>query len=184
MVKLFKRLFFLFIIILIFYIVKNYIFCFYVVNHDSMFPNAKQGDILIIQKISSTLKFTPKRNEIVIFSAPNVDISTSIIANYDSANNVYIKRVIAIENDYISFKDGKIYINNEQLDETYLDSGVKTIQNNTVINEFTVPKGYIFVMGDNRTNSIDSRNFGCIPVSKVKGIVIFRIFPLKTLGKL
>ena len=88
----------------------------------------------------------------------------------------YIKRVIAIEGDKVEIKDGHVFINDKLLSEPYLSDGVVT-EATGVFNNFVVPKGYVFLMGDNRSGSMDCREFGCIPVSKIESKVVFRFFP-------
>jgi len=93
----------------------------------------------------------------------------------------YIKRVIGIEGDHIKIENGKVYLNGEELDEPYLRDGIETESN--LFTDITVPQGYIFVMGDNRPHSTDSRSFGCIPVEKVESKVWIRFWPLNKFGK-
>lgn len=95
----------------------------------------------------------------------------------------YIKRVIALPGEHIQIKDGKVYINGEELQEDYLQDGVKTYSENGQFIDLIVPEGTVFVMGDNRGNSGDSRMFGCIPYEKIEGKVVFRFWPLNVFGK-
>ncbi len=94
----------------------------------------------------------------------------------------YIKRVIATEGQHVVIKDNTVFVNGIELKEDYLQKDVVTTSN--VFNDFIVPKGYIFAMGDNRTKSTDCRELGCIPLEKVEGIVIFRFWPFNSLGKI
>ena len=93
----------------------------------------------------------------------------------------YIKRVIAIEGDKVEIKNGHVYINGELLHEKYLQDGVNT-EPTGVFNNFVVPKGCVFLMGDNRSGSMDCRSFGCIPVEKIESKVVFRFWPLNKIG--
>ena len=93
----------------------------------------------------------------------------------------FIKRVIATEGQHVRIEGNKVYINGKILEEDYLGDDVVTEEK--LFNNFVVPKGYIFAMGDNRTKSTDCREFGCIPLEKVEGIVIFRFWPLDVWGK-
>lgn len=92
----------------------------------------------------------------------------------------YIKRIIGVAGDTIKFQDGKVYLNGELLDEPYLNDGIVTEP--VIFTEVTVPDGYVFVMGDNREHSTDSRSFGCIPVDKIESKVAFRFWPLNKFG--
>ena len=73
------------------------------------------------------------------------------------------------------------FINGEELQENYLQPDVVT--ESKILNDFIVPEGYLFCMGDNRTKSTDCRNFGCIPLDKIEGIVVFRFWPFSVFGK-
>ena len=173
-----------------------------VVKQYSMYPTYKPNDRLILNRLERSKM--PKRGDVVTFEAPSKNIYGP--GEYDLNNPVakykyqptnvfskftyyvleinktsYIKRVIAIEGDKVEIKDGKVYINNELLSEKYLAEGVKT-EATGVFNNFIVPKGYIFLMGDNRSGSMDCRNFGCIPVEKIESKVVFRFWPFNKMG--
>lgn len=173
-----------------------------VVKQYSMYPTYKPNDRLILNRLERSKM--PKRGDVVTFEAPSKNIYGP--GEYDLNNPVakyayqpsnifnkftyyvleinktsYIKRVIAIEGDKVEIKDGKVYINNELLPEKYLAEGVKT-EVTGVFNNFIVPKGYIFLMGDNRSGSMDCRNFGCIPVEKIESKVVFRFWPFNKMG--
>ena len=173
-----------------------------VVKQYSMYPTYKPNDRLILNRLEKSKM--PKRGDVVTFEAPSKNIYgpgeydlNNPVAKYEyQPTNVfskftyyvleinktsYIKRVIALEGDKVEIKDGKVYINNELLPEKYLAEGVKT-EATGVFNNFIVPKGCIFLMGDNRSGSMDCRNFGCIPVEKIESKVVFRFWPINTMG--
>lgn len=79
-------------------------------------------------------------------------------------------------------KIGNVYLNGELLDEEYLAEDVYT-KRSGVFYDLTVPKGYVFAMGDNREESKDCRMFGCIPVSKIESKVLIRFWPFSKFGK-
>ena len=92
----------------------------------------------------------------------------------------FIKRIIGLPGDHIQIIDGYVYVNDQRASEVYLN-GIKT----PISGEFydvVVPEGHIFVMGDNRSGSSDSREFGCIPLNKVEGRVTYRIWPFSKFG--
>ena len=95
----------------------------------------------------------------------------------------FIKRVIATAGQHVKILDGKVYVDNEPLNEDYLEEGVYTTDLEGQFIDLTVPEGYIYVLGDNRSGSTDSRRFGCIPLDKVESKVLFRFWPLNTFGK-
>ena len=105
----------------------------------------------------------------------------------ESNKRSYIKRVIALPGEYVEIKEGAVYINGEKLQEDYLQKGVVTdmeagskVEN--YVNNFTVPENCVFALGDNRTGSTDCRSFGCIPLEKIEGKVMFRFWPLTKFG--
>ena len=99
----------------------------------------------------------------------------------------YIKRVIGLPGDYVEIRNGGVYINGERLEENYLKAGVVTdmVQGGrdvSYFNNFTVPENHVFAMGDNRPGSTDCRSFGCIPLEKIEGKVLFRFWPFSKFG--
>lgn len=174
-----------------------------IVKQRSMFPTLKEDQRLMLNRTMRITKKTPKVGDIITFEAPNVsyytnnDIDqTNPIAIYsEEPENVFskfvyycleitkksfIKRVIALEGDHVKIQDNKVYVNGNLLKEDYLSDDV--ITESSVFNDFIVPEGYLFAMGDNRTKSTDCREFGCIPLNKIEGIVVFRFWPLSTWG--
>ena len=91
----------------------------------------------------------------------------------------YIKRVIALPGEHVEIKDGKVYINGEELQEDYLQSGIVTDLLGVGFDDFVVPENCVFAMGDNRNHSTDCRAFGCIPLEKIEGKVTIRFWPIK-----
>lgn len=169
------------------------------VRQKSMFPTLKQGQRLILNRLPRTFKQEYKRGDIITFEAPKRELARSEKATYDytpsnwlesfayyvveAGKTSYIKRVIALPGEHVKIADGKVYINGEELKEDYLSSDVVTEAKNINLEDFTVPDGYIFAMGDNRGNSADCREFGCVPIEKVEGKVWIRIWPLNLFGK-
>ena len=98
----------------------------------------------------------------------------------ENTKTSFIKRVIALPGEHVEIKYGKVYINGEILDEPYLQDDVETTGN---LDDFIVPEGTVFLMGDNRENSLDCRTFGCIPFEKIESKVWIRIWPLNLFGK-
>jgi len=170
-----------------------------VVKHTSMFPTLEQNQRLVLNRLFRTFNQTPKRGDIITFEAPSKSTSNEQKAIYDKELNgwfdkftyyvlevnkvSYIKRVIGLPGEHITISDGKVYINGEQLEETYLQDNVITEAKNPYLTDFTVPEGYIFAMGDNRMYSSDCREFGCIPIDKIESKVWIRFWPLNLFGK-
>lgn len=170
-----------------------------VVKHTSMFPTLEQNQRLVLNRLFRTFNQTPKRGDIITFEAPSKSTSNEQKAVYDKELNgwfdkftyyvlevnkvSYIKRVIGLPGEHVTISDGKVYINGEQLEETYLQDNVITEAKNPYLTDFTVPEGYIFAMGDNRMYSSDCREFGCIPIEKIESKVWIRFWPLNLFGK-
>lgn len=176
-----------------------------VVKMSSMYDTLVSGDRLILSRWTRTVNGEYNRGDIITFEAPS-DSSPSIL---DVNNNnpralykytpkgimakfsyyvlefhktSYIKRVIGIAGDHIKIENGKVYLNEQELDEPYLRNGIKT--NSKLLTDIIVPDGYVFAMGDNRENSTDCREFGCIPVEKIESKVVIRFWPLNKFGKI
>lgn len=175
------------------------------VSKTSMFPTLKENDRLILSRVSRITHKLPKYGDIITFEAPSkLNFSKSEInqsnpiAIYDTDKNIfskfvhnvleigkdsYIKRVIALPGDSVKIENGKVFVNDVELEENYLVPNVHTyIQNG--FDDFIVPENYIFAMGDNREHSIDCRNFGCIPLEKIEGTAILRFWPFDKVQKL
>ncbi|KKB74183.1 MULTISPECIES: signal peptidase I [Bacillus] len=141
---------------------------------DSMYPTLQNGNMVMVSKISEINRFDK-----IIFHAPDADED-------------YVKRVIGLPGDSIEMKNDVLYVNGKAYDEPYLKqnkkelTGGKLLTDDFTLKELTgeskVPKDSLFVMGDNRQNSRDSRYFGFISKSSVVGKVEFRYFPFNEIG--
>ena len=170
-----------------------------IVKQVSMLPTLQQNQRLILNKTPRTFHGSYERGDIITFEAPSVSNAKSTKAEYNykpatwfesfvyyvlEINKMsYIKRVIALPGEHVELKDGTVYINGEELEETYLKDTVITEAKNSHLVDFIVPEGYIFAMGDNRPQSMDCREFGCIPIEKIESKVLIRFWPLNVFGK-
>ncbi|MGG3564306.1 signal peptidase I [Neobacillus rhizosphaerae] len=151
-------------------IVRTLFFTPIVVDGESMNPTLQDKDRMIVTKVGE-----PKRFDIVVFHAPD--------------GTDYIKRVIGLPGESIEYKNDILYINGKAYNEPYLEKYKKTLNGGTLTGSFnlnetavgsnTVPKDCLFVMGDNRRKSKDSRVIGAIPMKKVIGITNVVYYPLK-----
>jgi signal peptidase I len=142
------------------FFIRWLIFAPFIVEGPSMEPNFYTGERLIVSKIIYSIR-KPERGEVIVFHA--------------TKEKDYIKRVIALPGETVKVEGDKVYVNNQLLDEPYLkkaldDAAKKGIPYNTRnFPEKTVADGTIFVMGDNRSNSADSRDIGFIKYEQVVG---------------
>lgn len=158
-------------IVLIFLIARLFFIQPFIVNGSSMEPNFHDKEYLLIDKIS--YRFTaPKRGDVVIFHPPN------------RPSVFFIKRIIGLPGEKVVIDNGTIFIYNKNypngvaLDEPYLESSEKTLGNLSQ----TLKDDEYFVLGDNRNNSTDSREFGVLPKKNIAGRVFITIFPFSDFG--
>ena len=138
------------------------------VSGDSMFPTLHNGDRILVQLWGYD---SPQRGDIVVIMAPH----------YDDAP--LVKRIIAMEGDTIEVVDGGlVMVNGEEVIESYINE--QSFMQGTMSYPFVVPEGCVFVMGDNRNHSADSRSveIGPLKVDDIIGKAFFRIMPLSGFG--
>ena len=128
--------------------VKQFIVTPIQVNGDSMDPTLKDGDLMLLNRLSYNFGSINRFDIVVV----------------DKEDSYIIKRVIGLPGEIVKFEDNKLYINDEEIEEYYLDDTVLT-------NDFVayIDDDCYFVMGDNRQVSSDSRALGCFDISKIKG---------------
>ena len=171
-----------------------------------MYPTLVQDQRLWLNRWVRTTKKMPSKGDIITFEAPSKKIYTftevdqsNPVAKYEDepqglwnkfvyyvlelGKDSYIKRVIALPGDHVEIKDGAVYINDEKLEEDYLQPGIVTDVIGAGFTNFVVPENCVFAMGDNRSHSTDCRSFGCIPLNKIESKVWIRIWPLNLWGK-
>lgn len=119
----------------------------------------------------------------IVVSIKSTNMNTGDVIAFYYNNNILVKRVIANPGDWVDVdKEGNVYVNNAKLEEPYLDD--KAYGETNIELPYQVPEGKIFVMGDNRSVSIDSRNtsIGCISEEQIVGKIVYRIWPLSQIG--
>lgn len=176
-------------------IIKYFVFTPTLVQQTSMTPTIKDGERVLINRIVRTFKLPINRGDIITFERPiatengvGVYNETKGVWNFimhdalEITKVSYIKRVIGIAGDHVLIENGKVFVNDMEIAEVYLD-GIETPRRGAFY-DVEVPEGYVFVMGDNRSGSSDSREFGCIPLDKVEGRVTVRIWPLNEFGSI
>ncbi len=187
-------------------IVRFYIGTPTIVKQPSMYPTLKENQRLWLNRWGRTIKAMPQKGDIITFEAPSETYLTEeqiekgdIVAKYEDEPNSlfskfayyvlefdktsYIKRVIALPGEHVKIENGKVYINDNEYKESYLQPGVITDMSRGDLSDFTVPENCVFAMGDNRSKSTDCRSFGCIPLEKIESKVFIRFWPLNLFGK-
>lgn len=150
------------IIIIVVIVIRMYIVTPVIVDGTSMVPTLKDNQVLLLKKYDNSYN----RFDIVVL-------------NYNG--NKLVKRIIGLSGDTVKYKDGKLYINDKEVKENFNHG--KT--DDFILEEIgydEIPKDYYFVMGDNRTNSTDSRSIGLIHKSDINGTTSFSIFPFNRFG--
>lgn len=153
------------IIVIVVVLVRQFIMTPVRVNGESMSPYLEEGDILILNKLDNSYD----RFDIVVINVNNTKI---------------IKRVIGLPGETVAYKDCKLYINDEEVEDFVKDCTTKEFSLNSLYEYLMIPDNYYFVMGDNRDNSSDSRDYrvGLINESQIEGTVSIRLYPFNKLG--
>ena len=144
-----------------------------IVQQHSMEPNFETNDYLFISKQSYKLfRGEPKLGDVIVFSTE--------MKTQDGDNKLLIKRVIGVPGDEISIYGGKVYLNGEELDDSYTKDQTTTGD----IDKLVVPSDTVFCLGDNRIISVDSRDdsVGFISYDDILGKVVFRLLPIGKFG--
>lgn len=175
-------------------VVNSRVFAKVQVQQSSMENTLYNNDQLIIDKFNYNF-VDPKSGEIIIFLKDkekgsiieDTISSMKSIFNKDSESEDerLVKRVIGVEGDSVDIRDGKVYVNDVELNEPYVTAETKEadkVRGLDVEFPITVGKDKLFVLGDNRPGSSDSRDFGLIDKKQVEGKVKFRIYPFDKMG--
>ncbi|KGR89985.1 signal peptidase I [Ureibacillus massiliensis 4400831 = CIP 108448 = CCUG 49529] len=158
--------------IVIAFVCREYVFSPVVVKGASMIPTYENKDVIIVSKISNIDRF-----DHVVFKAPYED-------------EYYIKRVIGLPGDTVEMKEDVLIVNGVEYEEPYVNRKTETPMQQRITENFTleeltgenkVPEGFIFVLGDNRLKSADSRHYGLIPIDSILGESKLRIFPFQSI---
>jgi signal peptidase I len=165
--------------LLIAILIKTFLFQTFYIPSRSMTPTLQVGDRVIVNKLSYRLH-NVNRGDIVVFENPE-----------DSDVKDLVKRVVGLEGETVTLRDGAVLIDGRRLDEPYLEDGEATEPTGTFNNQCEpplertrckIPAGRVLVLGDNRNESKDGRVFGPIDEGDIVGRVFVRIWPLGNLG--
>lgn len=159
-------------------ILTVFVFQTYQVDGPSMQQTLQSGDRLIVWKIPRTWAkitgndYIPARGEIIVFNEPEFEEGVK--------GKQLIKRVIGLPNDRVVIEDNQITIYNDENPEGFTpDLAPDSLPSQSSMSEdIVVPEGQVYVMGDNRGNSLDSRSFGPVDVENIVGNLVFRLLPV------
>ncbi len=160
--------------LIIFFVIQTFVAQPYRVEQQSMERTLEPDQYVLVDKL--TPRFDDyKRGDIVIFDPPATWA--------DARGTPYIKRIIGLPGDRVAIRDGLVYVNDVALQEPYLYEGQPTVATGPD-STWVVPPNELFVMGDHREDSADSRVFGPVPHDRIIGRAWLRYFPLSTFGVL
>ncbi len=161
-----------------------HIFIFVPTRVSGEYPSLQNGQYLIVSKIGHVLHKDVNYKDIVIIDSrvqrertwaddvlEPLDNYLSIFSHNSQQHNIWVKRVIGKSGDELAFHDGYVYRNGEKLEEAYIKEPMEFSMDGT----YVVPEGMVFVMGDNRNHSSDSRFIGAVPLDHVLGTVAFQL---------
>ncbi len=168
--------------ILVAVLLRTFVVATYSIPSGSMEPTLQIGDRIVVNKLSYHLHGVDRTNIVVFSTPPNEDCAGPPVADL-------VKRVIGLPGEIISLQDGDVYINGRLLPEPFLPPNVRNDtypgpsgDGYSLHHAYRIPAGDVYVMGDNRPNSCDSRYWGPIPESSIVGKVDLRIWPLSRIG--
>jgi signal peptidase I len=154
--------------VLVFGFVRPFVLEAFYIPSESMVPTLEVGDRVFVNKF--IYRFSePERGDIVVFE------------DVEGGEDYLIKRVVAIPGDRVRVANGNLKVDGEMQEETYIKP---QFPDGSVYGPEKVPEGYVFVMGDNRGNSADSRVFGLLPVENIEGEAFVRFWPPSRIGLL
>lgn len=155
---------------------KAFVFSAIIVDGVSMEPTLQSGDRMFVNKIKYKL-MEPKQQEIIVFHSPD--------------GTDFVKRIIGLPGDRIRYEKDILYVNEQPVEEPYLQALKNDLPIEGLTEDFDledllqvsqVPEGHLFVLGDNRRLSRDSRSIGFVPIEEVVGTTSFTFWPLANIG--
>ena len=168
-------------------VIKTFLIQAFYIPSGSMEPTLDIGDRVLVNKLSYRLHDV-NRGDLVVFEANEghgdcgQPVSEAAANAAESGIKDLIKRVIALPGETIDLRDNQVVIDGRVLEEPYIAEDVVTAPTGSIEFPFEVPEGCVFVMGDNRTDSRDSRIFGPIDEDQIVGRAFVRVWPLSQIG--
>ena len=152
--------------VLLAFLLRFFVIQPFIVEGSSMEPNFHDQEYIIIDKFTYRFR-EPRRGEVIVFHPPT-----------EPSQN-YIKRVIGLPGETVSIQDGDVYVNGNKISEAYLGNQYHKTEQLRQRDPITLPPNEYFVMGDNRTHSSDSREWGELPKENIEGRTWFIALPLQ-----
>lgn len=147
---------------------------------ESMVSTIEPGDYIMAEKVTLELGMDVEAGDIVVFRNPDT--------SQNPDHEMLVKRVVAVAGQTVDLRDGRVYVDGAPLDEPYATGETWPLAASTpdaqVSYPYTVPEGCVWLMGDNRENSADSRYFGPVSTESIVGVGVFRFWPLGRIGGL
>jgi signal peptidase I len=153
------------IVIAVVFLIAMYVVSFQQVIGPSMQNTLLEDDVVVLNKL--------------VYRYRDLERGEIVVIKHD--DKYLIKRVIGLPGETVEFKDNKLYINNEAYVETYTSSDSRDWSLSDINVDGSIPEGSYLVLGDNRSDSMDGRDFGLITKDEVIGKVILRIYPLNSI---
>lgn len=153
---------------LVFGFIRPFVMEAFWIPSGSMIPTLEIGDRVLVNKFIYRFR-EPQRGDIIVFRS------------VDNPKEDLIKRVVGLPGDKVAVRNGRLILNGEPQKEPYTN---KKLPDRSFFAQITVPKGHVFVMGDNRGNSADSRVFGPLPEKNIEGEAFLRFWPPGRIGLL
>ena len=166
-------------------LIKTFVLQAFFIPSTSMLPTFEIDDRVLVSKLAYSFH-DPEQGDVIVFGSPllsgerSVSFWENLVRNVLEAVGIrtagvedLIKRVVAVGGDRLEIRANRVWVNDMALDEPYLAPGYRMAD----FGPFYIPAGYVWVMGDNRNNSHDSRRYGPIPMDEIRGRAIVRFWP-------
>lgn len=148
---------------------QTFIFQFYQVQQDSMDPTLQPGQYILVDKLTGNL-LPYTRGDVVVIRTPEIVAAGGL-------NTPFVKRIVGLPGETVELKDGLVYIGGQTFSEPYVNSTSGTAPELNHPSKWVIPAGQVFVMGDHRDVSRDSRDFGPVAISSIIGRAYIRAWP-------
>ena len=156
-----------------YFLIRTFLFQSFIIPSESMKETLFPGDMILVEKIDKWTGKDYQYGDIVVF-------------DFGFEKHRLVKRIIGLPGDVIDIENGELFLNGEKSEESYVGNNKTMIldNNNGIIFPYMIPEDSVFLMGDNREESSDSRVFGAVRIKDIDGKVFLRYWPLSSFGKI